>query len=135
MSKSIFKLRDFVISNFRISYWEHLVSTVSKVFYAEEVDELPEPVSGFNYLHATWAAAIKDVKSIGSFNGGSFRIEFIVGHMGDISDIQIVQGIDTSIDKQLIKVFRRLPVKWKPGKKDGHSVKVDICLDLEIIIN
>ena len=58
-------------------------------------------------------------------NGLSGRVacSFVVNTDGSIVDIQVVRGIDPSLDKEAIRVISIMP-KWVPGKQRGKPVRV-----------
>jgi periplasmic protein TonB len=54
---------------------------------------------------------------------GKVIIRFCVTAEGDINQISILKGVESSIDKEAIRVVTKLP-NFKPGKKDGVAVPV-----------
>lgn len=48
---------------------------------------------------------------------------FVVNEDGKISDIEVIRGICSSLNKEAIRVLKTMP-KWLPGVKDGRKVKV-----------
>jgi len=54
---------------------------------------------------------------------GVVVVRFIVNKDGDISDIEVIKGIDSEIDKEAIRVVDSMP-SWIPGKVNGEAVRV-----------
>ena len=52
---------------------------------------------------------------------GRVTVGFVVHTDGSISDIKVMRGLFSSLDKEAIRVISNSP-KWTPGKKDGHPV-------------
>ena len=52
---------------------------------------------------------------------GRVTVGFVVHTDGSISDIKVMRGLFSSLDKEAIRVISSSP-KWTPGKKDGHRV-------------
>ncbi len=54
---------------------------------------------------------------------GTITLKFCITDSGSVEQVEIVQGVDPSIDREALRVVRQLP-SWHPGKKDGKAVKV-----------
>jgi protein TonB len=42
---------------------------------------------------------------------------------GSLANINVVRGVDSSLDKEAVRVVKSSP-KWKPGKQRDRAVKV-----------
>lgn len=62
-------------------------------------------------------------------NGIQGRVicNFVVERDGSITDVQVVRGVDPSLDKEAIRVIQQMP-KWKPGSQRGKPVRVRFTL-------
>jgi protein TonB len=58
---------------------------------------------------------------------GRVILKFAVNADGSIDRIQILRGIDNSLDSEAVRVVKTLP-KFKPGKQQGVPVPVWFCL-------
>ena len=58
---------------------------------------------------------------------GRVITNFVVERDGSITDVQVVRGVDPSLDKEAIRVIQSMP-KWKPGKQRGSAVRVRFTL-------
>lgn len=64
-------------------------------------------------------------------NGIQGRVicNFVVERDGSITDVQVVRGVDPSLDKEAIRVIKSMP-KWLPGKQRGKPVRVRFTLPI-----
>ncbi len=62
-------------------------------------------------------------------NGIQGRVicQFVVNRDGSIVDVEVVRPVDSSLDKEAIRVIKSMP-KWSPGKQRGKSVRVKYTL-------
>lgn len=58
---------------------------------------------------------------------GTVYVRFVVSESGKITSIKIVRGLSEGIDKEVIRVIKKMPV-WNPGKQNGHPVNVQFTL-------
>ena len=60
---------------------------------------------------------------------GTVYIQFIVEPDSTMSNINIVRGLDSckGFNEEAIRVVKLMD-KWKPGKKDGESVRVQLTV-------
>lgn len=58
-------------------------------------------------------------------NGVQGRVicSMLIGKDGSISDVQIVRGVDSSIDNEAVRVIESMP-NWIPGKQRDNAVSV-----------
>ncbi len=62
-------------------------------------------------------------------NGIQGRVicNFVVERDGSNTDVQVVRGVDPSLDKEAVRVIQQMP-RWKPGKQRGQAVRVRFTL-------
>ncbi len=65
---------------------------------------------------------------------GRVITNFIIHKDGSISDIQIVQGVEPTLDKEAVRVVKLLS-KWIPGKIKGKPVDVRFKLPISFSLN
>jgi len=71
-------------------------------------------------------------RSIG--DEGTVYVSFVVNKEGLVSDVQVVRGISPSLDKEAIRVVKRMPA-WEPGIYQGlpadfkYTLPVKFSLD------
>lgn len=89
------------------------------------VEEIPDfPDGGLQGLLKFLAKNIK-YPVIAQENGIQGRVvcAFVVNKDGSIVDIEVLRGVDPSLDKEAVRVLSTMP-KWKPGKQRGKPVRV-----------
>ena len=62
-------------------------------------------------------------------NGIQGRVicNFVVERDGSITDVQVVRGVDPSLDREAVRVIQQMP-RWKPGKHRGSAGRVRFTL-------
>jgi protein TonB len=60
---------------------------------------------------------------------GRVIVSFIVNTAGEIEGAKVVKSIGGGCDKEALRVVNAMP-KWKPGKQNGHLVKVYYTLPI-----
>lgn len=60
-------------------------------------------------------------------NGIQGRVicSFVVNTDGSISNIQILRGVEDSLNEEAIRIIKKMP-KWTPGRIDGQAVPVRV---------
>lgn len=104
----------------------------SQIFFI--VEEMPEFPGGENALRLYIAKSIK-YPVIAQENGiqGKVYVSFVVDKDGGISDAKIVRNVDSSLDKEALRVINSLP-KWKPGKQRGKPVRVAYTVPISFVL-
>ena len=54
---------------------------------------------------------------------GRVTLQFTVNPDGSVSNVKVLRGVDSSLDKEAVRVVSMSP-KWKPGKQRDRAVKV-----------
>ncbi len=72
-----------------------------------------------------WVQSQLVYPEIAKENGVSGRVvlQFTVMPDGSLANINVVRGVDSSLDKEAVRVVKSSP-KWKPGKQRDRAVKV-----------
>ena len=113
---------------------------VDIIDYVEEVQEetveeeaipfqLVEQKPSFNGGDANefskWVNKNLDYPEIAKENGvqGKVILQFTVNPDGSVSNVKVLRGVDSSLDKEAVRVVSKSP-KWKPGKQRDRAVKV-----------
>ena len=92
------------------------------------VEQMPQFADGdiFAYLnsHIVYPEIARE-------NGIQGRVicQFVVNQDGSIVDVIVVRGVDSSLDKEAIRVIQGMP-KWIPGKQGGTHVRVKFTLPI-----
>jgi periplasmic protein TonB len=64
---------------------------------------------------------------------GIVHVSFIVEKNGALTNVKITQGVGAGCDEEALRVIRLMP-RWKPGKQQGHEVRVVIDLPIAFIL-
>lgn len=88
------------------------------------VEKMPEFPGGGQAI-LDFIAKTLQYPQIAKENGIEGRVvcSFIVEKDGSLSDINIVRGVDPSLDKEALRIIGEMP-KWNPGTQRGKAVKV-----------
>lgn len=88
------------------------------------VDKMPEFPGGTDALMSFLAKSV-DYPMIAQENGIQGRVSccFIINADGTIRDIEVIRGVDPSLDTEAVRVLKTMP-KWTPGQQRGKNVAV-----------
>ena len=98
------------------------------------VEDMPEFPGGELALRKFIANAVK-YPVIAQENGiqGKVYINFVVDKDGSVTNARVARGVDSSLDKEAIRVVNSLP-KWKPGKQRGKAVRVSYTVPINFVL-
>jgi TonB family protein len=65
---------------------------------------------------------------------GRILCSFIVAADGSVSNIEVVKGLNPSLDNEAIRVLGLMP-KWIPGENEGEKVNVKCLLPIDFTID
>jgi len=94
------------------------------------VEEMPKFPGGDIEL-MKWISKSVRYPVVAQENGiaGRVHMNFVINESGGIENIVVVRGVDPSLDKEAIRVIKKMP-KWQPGKQRGKAVKVSFYLPI-----
>ncbi|MGM9774858.1 MAG: energy transducer TonB [Candidatus Egerieousia sp.] len=89
------------------------------------VEEKPTFQGGDANTFTKWVYSKIVYPEIAKENGvqGRVTIQFTIDTDGSVKDARVVRGVDSSIDKEALRVINSSP-KWKPGRQRNKNVKV-----------
>lgn len=64
---------------------------------------------------------------------GTVYVSFVVNRRGEVASINIVRGVDPSLDEAVINALKLAP-KWEPGKQRGKPVNVSFSIPVKFIL-
>lgn len=105
-----------------VGYGQESGNTSDQVFTM--VEKMPEFPGGQNALIEFLAKTIQyptDAQEKGL--QGRVTCAFIVNKDGSISDLEVIRGLDPSLDAEALRVLGEMP-KWIPGTQRGQTVNV-----------
>ena len=83
------------------------------------VDEMPEFPGGQDSLMRLCSRNLP----IGSQIHGRVIVQFVVETDGSLSNFKVLRSSHTDFEEEALRIIRNLP-RWKPGRKDGRTVRV-----------
>ena len=89
------------------------------------VEEKPSFNGGDANEFSKWVNSRLIYPEIAKENGvqGRVTLQFTVNADGTVSNVKVLRGVDSSLDKEAVRVVSSSP-KWKPGKQRDRAVKV-----------
>jgi len=89
------------------------------------VEEKPTFQGGDANEFSKWVNSRLVYPEIAKENGvqGRVTLQFTVNPDGTVSNVKVLRGVDSSLDKEAVRVVSSSP-KWKPGKQRDRAVKV-----------
>lgn len=64
---------------------------------------------------------------------GRVIVEFVVEGNGAISNVNILRGVDPSLDQEAIRVIESSP-RWEPGRQRGEPVRVRFTFPINFVL-
>ena len=89
------------------------------------VEEKPSFNGGDANEFSKWVNSRLVYPEIAKENGvqGRVTLQFTVNADGSVSNVKVLRGVDSSLDKEAVRVVSS-SLKWKPGKQRDRAVKV-----------
>ena len=95
------------------------------------VDQMPQFPGGFEKLKEFIEKNRRYPKSLQeSCIQGRVVVTFVVEKTGKISHVKVVRGVDPALDKEALRVVRKMP-QWIPGKLYGKNVDVNYTMPVD----
>ena len=96
-----------------------------EVFDFHVVEQKPSFNGGDANEFSKWVNKNLDYPEIAKENGvqGRVILRFTVNPDGSVSNVTVLRGVDSSLDKEAVRVVSKSP-KWKPGKQRDRAVRV-----------
>lgn len=60
---------------------------------------------------------------------GKVVTQFIVNKDGSISNIEVVKSVDSSLDREALRVLHMMP-QWTPGRQDAKPCRTQVCIPI-----
>ena len=101
----------------------------------DHVEEMPEFVGGMTAMMKYLQTNLKYPEdAIRQKLGGRVMVQFVVETDGTISNVRVAKTVFPSLDNEAVRVVKAMP-KWKPGKENGRTVRVNFTLPIVFNIN
>jgi protein TonB len=95
------------------------------------LDEMPSPVGG----QAAWSKFLqKNLRYPDTDQEGRVIISFIIEKDGHLTDLKILKGVVSELDREAMRVLALAPA-WKPGLQNGKPVRVKYTIPIIFQMN
>lgn len=93
------------------------------------VEEKPTFNGGDANEFSKWVNQHLEYPETAKKNGiqGRVILQFTVNANGSVSNVKVIRGVDSSLDKEAVRVVSNSP-KWKPGRQREKAVNVTFTL-------
>lgn len=100
--------------------------TFKEIYEYDYVSEKPTFPGGDSKL-VKFINSIREYPKVAYEKGIQGRVicSFVVNTDGSISNIQILRGVEDSLNEEAIRIIKKMP-KWTPGRIDGQAVPVRV---------
>jgi TonB family protein len=90
--------------------------------YNNDVDEMAE-FTGKDFTAYLASEIVYPPRAYKYHLQGKVYIQFMINEDGSISNALVVRGLDKDLDKEALRIIRKMP-DWKPARKYGERVPV-----------
>ena len=117
-------------ANIGVEIMDYHVEVVEEVIEEEAipfalVEEKPKFQGGDANTFSKWVNSKLVYPEIAKENGvqGRVTLQFTVNTDGSVSNVVVLRGVDSSLDKEAVRIVSSSP-KWEPGRQRERPVKV-----------
>ena len=117
-------------ANLGVEIMDYVAEVVDEVVEEEAipfalVEEKPKFQGGDANTFSKWVNSRLVYPEIAKENGvqGRVTLQFTVNTDGSVSNVQVLRGVDPSLDKEAVRIVSSSP-KWEPGRQRERPVKV-----------
>lgn len=64
---------------------------------------------------------------------GTVFMRYIVDENGNVSNVEVLRGVDPLLDNEAIRVVKSIPT-WKPGMQSGKPIKVQMSVPVKFVL-
>ncbi|MBY0485867.1 MAG: energy transducer TonB [Flavobacteriaceae bacterium] len=62
------------------------------------------------------------------------KVSFVIEKNGSMTDIEVLEKTNETVDKEAVRVLKSLKTKWTPGIKDGEPVRTRYTLPITVML-
>ncbi|WP_395067044.1 energy transducer TonB [Flavobacterium sp.] len=62
------------------------------------------------------------------------KVSFVIEKNGAMTDIEVLEKTNETVDKEAVRVLKSLKTKWTPGIKDGAPVRTRYTLPITVVL-
>jgi len=99
------------------------------------VEDMPKFQGGAIEEFRNYIQSVVKYPPLAMENGisGTVYVSFVVNRRGEITNINIIRGVDPSLDEEVVKALKAAPT-WEPGKQRGKPVNVSFSIPVKFIL-
>lgn len=100
-----------------------------------DLQERPKYPGGDDAMYAFLGSNItypERAKTVGIT--GIVYVGFVIDELGTITKVELIRGIGGGCDEEAMRVIKKMP-RWKPGRQNGHAVKVKFQIPIDFQLN
>lgn len=99
-----------------------------------ELDRLPKYPGGMEKFYQYVGNTINKEEIESSSFSVNVIMAFVIERDGTMTDIKAVRSSDKNLEREAIRVLKKLKVKWEPGYKDGEKVRTQYLLPIKVAL-
>lgn len=115
-----------------------LITTASNEIFdrpQDEVDQLPSFPGGVDAMKKFISDNLKYPETARRVSiQGQILVSFIVKSTGEISNINVIEKVDPTLDNEAVRVIKSMP-KWIPAKLNGKNVDASYAIPITFKLN
>jgi protein TonB len=111
-----------------------IVPKIDGPITTNELDRLPKYPGGMEKFYQYVGNTIDKEKIESSSLTMNVIMAFVIERDGSMTDIKVVRSSDKNLEKEAIRVLKKLKVKWEPGIKDGEKVRTQYLLPIKVAL-
>lgn len=98
-----------------------------------ELDKLPTYPGGMKNFYE-FVANNFDKDNLEEGDVVKVNVSFVIERNGSLTDIKVMENVNSAVSKEAIRVLKSLKTKWTPGIKDGESVRTFFTLPISVVM-
>ena len=98
-----------------------------------ELDKLPTYPGGMKNFYE-FVANNFDRDNLEEGDVVKVNVSFVIERNGSMTDIKVMENVNSAVSKEAIRVLKSLKTKWTPGMKDGDSVRTFFTLPISVVM-
>jgi len=111
-----------------------IIPKVDGPITTNELDRLPKYPGGMEKFYLYVGNAIDKEEIESSSVSVNVIMAFVIERDGSMTDIKVVRSSDKNLEREAIRVLKKLKVKWEPGYKDGEKVRTQYLLPIKVAL-
>lgn len=98
-----------------------------------ELDKLPTYPGGMKNFYE-FVANNFDRDNLEEGEVVKVNVSFVIERNGAMTDIKVMEKVNSAVSKEAVRVLKSLKTKWTPGVKDGEPVRTLFTLPISVVL-